>query len=380
MPALLINLKIELPEKFDCFKVTLSDLTGLFEECHIKIRGKYSKECVEYAKTKLGKDTYLYQELQQRDWIAATLEMLGKVRSRSVFIYFEDHKLIAGRERLEHILLDFDKYELDYLCYSFFKASQLDVKNLLPLGVVQRQLFDEFTLSTDNLNLIGKISPGYYTFSLVSLVSVNYLRGLLLAENKKFKIFARKVTSLLIVFFPYPRYRSAFKKINNSIASLGTKLCIYPPASPFNLEKIWFESALPKNGSWKFGIIKQELYANYDDDNGAYAESLIKKGLYPFDPNSVNAIDANCMNDVVRQLVLGSGEIFDCTYFSHNGRINCPPLVEISVTRGSIVVLYKAHSYSLSTGDVRAFYSNLGPVIHCVEPSEIKLKVFDEIL
>ncbi len=36
MPALLINIKIDLREKFDLFKVTLSDLSGLFEEKWIR--------------------------------------------------------------------------------------------------------------------------------------------------------------------------------------------------------------------------------------------------------------------------------------------------------------------------------------------------------
>ena len=35
MPALFINLKIDDQEKFDFLKVTIADLTGLFEECHV---------------------------------------------------------------------------------------------------------------------------------------------------------------------------------------------------------------------------------------------------------------------------------------------------------------------------------------------------------
>ena len=36
---------------------------------------------------------------------------------------------------------------------------------------------------------------------------------------------------------------------------------------------------------WKIGIVKFELFANFDDDNNAYGESLIKRGLYPFNSN-----------------------------------------------------------------------------------------------
>jgi len=379
MPALLINLKIDLREKFDLFKVTLSDLSGLFEECHIKIRGTYSQECVEYAQSQVGNGIHLYQELQESDWVAATLEILSQVESRSVFLYFEDHKLVASRQGLEQTLTDFDKYNLDYLCYSFFKASQLDVKNLLPLGVAQRELFHEFALTTQNLGLIGKISPGYYTVSLVSVFSVKYFREALSRENKRCKIFSRRITAIISLLFSYPRYRVVFKAINHIFSPFSARLCIYHPSSPFNIEKIWFESILFA-GVWKFGILKHELFANHDDDNGVYEESLIKRGLYPFDAYSFNKDSAEGLNNVVRCITLGEDESFDCTYYNHNSRIRRAPLVEINVVRGSVTVLYQGASFPLSSGEAKLFYSNLGPVIHCIGFAELEIKVFDEIL
>lgn len=378
MPALLINLKIDVQEKFDFFKVTLADLSGLFEECHIKIRGTYSRECVEYANGQLGNGIHFYQELQESDWVAATLEMLSQVKSRSVFLYFEDHKLVASEQRLEQTLTEFDKCNLDYLCYSFFKASQLDINNLLPLGVTQRESFHEFTLNRKNLNLIGKLSPGYYTFSLVSLVSVNYFRELLLTENEKFKIFNRKIISLITRLFSYPRYREVLKKMNHTFSSVGARVCIYPPSSPFNLEKIWSEFAILNHDEWKYGILKQELFANYDDDNGAYGESLIKKGLYPFCAQPLGTDGAGHLHSVVSQIALKEGESFDCTYYSHKGRISRAPQVEINVVCGKIIVLYQGVSFPLSSGDAKLFYSNLNPVIQCVESSDVQIKVFDD--
>lgn len=379
MPALLINIKVDAQEKFEFFKVTLADLSGIFEECHVKIRGVYSQECVKYAQAQLGNGVHLYQELQERDWVAATLEMLNQVKSRSVFLYFEDHKLVVNQQRLEQVLVDFDKCNLDYLCYSFFKASQLDVKNLLPLGVTQRESFHEFALNNKNLNLIGKLSPGYYTFSLVSIVSINCFRELLLVENKNFKIFNGKITSLITRLFFYPLYREVLKKINHAFSFFGARLCIYPPSSPFNLEKIWFESTVSNRDGWKFGILKQELFANYDDDNGAYGESLIKKGLYPFDAQPPGTDSAERLNSVVNQIALKEGESFDCTYYSHKGRISRAPQVEINVVCGKVIVLYQGVAFPLSSGDVKLFYSNLNPVIQCVESSDVQIKVFDEV-
>jgi len=380
MPTLLCNIKIDSQEKYELFKLSLSDLLGLFSEYHIKIRGAYLQECVEYAGELLGGDIHLYQEIQGSDWVAATLEMLDHVKSRSVFLYFEDHMLTGGKKRLDKVLVDFDKYGMDYLCYSFFKASQLEVSNLLPLGVTQREMFHEFSLSAQSLNLIEKIRGphGYYTFSLISLISIKYLKEIISSENKLYKIYNRGVVSVITRLFPYPRYRKVFRAINNILSLFRTMICIYPPSSPFNLEKIWFESSLPIGADWKFAILKQELFANHDDDNGAYGESLIKRGLYPLDACS---LDTNCtegLNSVEREIFMDEGEIFDCTYYSHKGRISCVPCVEINVVDGNVIILYQDSSFPLFVGETRLFYSNLGPVIQCVKLSKLKIKIFDE--
>lgn len=379
MPALLINLKIDAQEKFEFFKVTLADLSGLFEECHIKIRGAYAQECVDYARDQLGKGIHLYQSLQEKDWVAATWDMLGQVGSRSVFLYFEDHRLVASRQQLQQTLAAFDQANLDYLCYSFFKASQLDVKNLLPLGALQNELLSEFDLSNSTLGLVGKISPDYYTFSLVSVVSVAYLKLILAADNRSIKLYSRMMVAVLTRLFPYPKYRRVIQKINAGLSWSNAILCIYEPSSPFNLEKAWYESILTDRG-WKFGILRQELIANFDDDNGAYEESLIKKGRYPFDAHKVDMSAVGKLGNVVRQIALKDGERFDCTYYSHNGRIRHAPIVQINVIRGSIAVHYQDDSFPLSSGESKLFYSNMSPVIHCIELANLELRVFDEIL
>lgn len=379
MPALLMNLKIDVLEKSEFFKVTLTDVSDLFDECHVKIRGKYSQECIKFAQGKLGRRINLYQDIQECDWVTATLEMLNQVKSRSVFLYFEDHKLVANRQRLEQTLAEFDQSNLDYLCYSFFRASQLDVSNLLPLNVVHKEFFSEFDLSDHKLNLLGKISPNYYTFSLVSVVSVDYFRDILSAENTKYKIFNKWLTSVISRLFAYPSNKKTLKKINLFLSFLYARLCIYPPSSPFNLEKVWFEFSPTSRKWWKFGVLKQELFANYDDDNGAYGESLIKKGLYPFEASSFSRDCFKNMNNVAHQITLKAGEMFDCTYYSHVGRIRNAPIVQIHVVLGGITVHYKDAVFSLSSGEEQLFYSNLRPVINCVDCAELRIKLFDEI-
>ena len=379
MPALFINLKIDDQEKFDFFKVTIADLTGLFEECHVKIRGIYSKKCVEYIQGQLGNEVNFYQELQESDWVAATLEMLGQVKSRSVFLYVEDHRLVASRLQLEKTLADFDRYNLDYLCYSFFKASQLDVKNLLPLGVTKRELFHEFDLTAQNIALIGKISPGYYTVSLTSLISVKYFREVLSIENKTFKIFNKPITSLISRLFPYPRHKAVFKIINHALSALSARLCLFPPSSPFNIENIWFESPSPIDGDWKFGVPKQELFANHDDDNGAYGESLIKRGLYPFTAEA-NIRPEDVSGAFIKKTIeLSQGQSFDLLYHSAVGRIRKPPIVFIRVESGRVLLKLAGSESLMVPGDLRSVYSNKGAVLVADEAAILELKIFDEL-
>ena len=379
MPALFINLKIDDQEKFDLFKVTIADLTGLFEECHVKIRGIYSKKCVEYIQDQLGNEVNFYQELQESDWVAATLEMLGQVKSRSVFLYVEDHRLVASRLQLEKTLADFDRYNLDYLCYSFFKASQLDVKNLLPLGVTKRELFHEFDLTAQNIALIGKISPGYYTFSLISLISVKYFREVLSIENKTFKIFNKPIASLISRLFPHPRQKAVFKIINHALSALSARLCLFPPSSPFNIENIWFESPSPIDGDWKFGVPKQELFANHDDDNGAYGESLIKRGLYPFTAEA-NIRPEDVSGAFIKKTIeLSQGQCFDLLYHSAVGRIRKPPIVFIRVESGRVLLKLAGSESLMVPGDLRSVYSNKGAVLVADEAAILELQIFDEL-
>jgi hypothetical protein len=376
VPALLINIRIDSKEKFEFFKVTLSDVAGLFEECHIKMRGRYAAECVQFARDLLRDTVRSYEDLQEKDWVAATLDMLRHVRCRSLFLYFEDHKLVASRERLAQTLACFDREKLDYLCYSFFKACKLDVRNILPLGPVQHDVLSEFEFTRQSAGLIGRISPNHYTFSLVSIASVEYFKAILQSENWSRKIYSRVFNGILARIVPLGR-RRVLQKMNRVLGRFGATLCLYDPSSPFNLEKVWYEP-LPRGRAWKYAVPSQELYANYDDDNGVYAESLIKRGLYPFKANEFRGDIANGEAGVVRRLRLGGGQRYDCTYYSRHPRIRQAPVIGMNLVSGSAAVIYQGETVSLATGETKHFYSNLGPVIQCREAAEVELRVYDQ--
>lgn len=378
MPALVINIKIDTQEKLRFFEVTLADIAGAFDECHIKIRGRYAGDCLTFASTLFGSSLMKYQHSTELDWVMATMEMVGRVNSRSLMLYFEDHKLVAPLQTLQQTLQRFDELELDYLCYSFFRASRLDAVNLLPLDVRHHDLVSAFELSRRNIELLGRISPSYYRFSLLSVVSKRYMTAILNEENRRRKYCSRAFNAILARVVPLQR-RRVLQRINAALAPFDAVVCLYDPSSPFNLERMWYERT-PKGCDWKYGVPTEELFANYDDDNGAYGESLIKRGEYPFPDTVADSREVEALKPVTIRMKLNAGESFDCTYHAHVERIRHVPVIRLLVMRGEVNVTYRSAGDQLCAGESGYFYANLGPLIHATKDAEIAIEVYDELL
>lgn len=380
MTALFINLKIDEKEKFDFFKVTLLDIERLFNECHIKIRGNFADDCILFSKKLLSGRAKFYQQLQEKDWVAATLEMIESVKSSSIFIYIEDHKLISSSNDLKMVLNEFDKFKLDYLCYTFFSSSHLNKNNLLPLKPKHGPIFSEFFLDKKNIKVLKNISPLYCTFSFASICSKEYFEKLIHDENKKIKIYIRKLSSLLTIIFPYPKYKIIVNFLNFFLSFLNSRLCIYPINSPFNIEKLNIEmnrfEIKSHKKNWKIGVLNKELFANFDDDNNAYGESLIKRGLYPFDSEKV--VNIKMQSNISYNLKLSKGDFYDCTYYSQIHRIRNSPRIFIKVLAGKLKVNYVNKDIILEKDEAQGFYSNLSPIINCIKDAEIQLSIYDE--
>ena len=375
--VLLSNIRIDDPEKLALFSVTVCDAATVFEEAHFKIRGCLSEKSITVLREAGFKRLFLYQQIQEGDWVAATHEMLASVQARSVFLYWEDHKLVAPLEVFASVVREFEALELDYLCYSFFRAEQLSRKNILPLYSSETENIVRIELDSTSLKLLGKISPRHYTFSLISLASANYLRSVLREENKWVKLYSRPFVSFVSRLFPYPGYRQIFHHCNLLIKSLSARLCAYEPSSPFNLEKMWWETP-PFKARLRVGICKSELFANFDDDNGADGESLIKRGLYPFLAEPTNFKD-DVLPSVWKTVELVQGQRFDLTYHSAVGRIRNPPIILASVKAGRITFRSTSGETVMVAGNRRTVYSNKWSEILAHETAVIELRVFDEV-
>lgn len=374
---LLANIRIDDVEKLELFKATIRDLRPVFPEVHFKIRGSLAALALQHLKDLKFPSLFLYQDLPVSDWASTTGKMLEDIKARSVFLYFEDHKLLASVDVLQSVLEDFEKLKLDYLCYSFFRASRLSPSNILPFDSVDTTNIVGIEITSRSLALLGRISPSYCTSSLLSIFSVRYLYSLLAQEKRRTKLYSKKFTSLLTRLFPHPGYRQVFHRLNTIFRYINVGVYIHHPSSPFNIEKLWWEFA-PFADKFALGLTRRELFANYDDENGADGESLIKRGLYPFsDPPDIQS-DYPRKKSVERSVNLNSGQSLDLRYYSAVGRIRTAPVVVITVKTGRIALKRSHSELFLTAGDSKALYSNSGGELVALEPAVIDLRIFDE--
>ena len=376
--SLLINSFINNELKFNHFKVTFSEISEKFDQVHIKIRGRYKDECIAFAKTNCKEKIFTYQDLKDDDWLNTTYLIVSKIESKNIFLYNEDHKLYCSSNTFTKVIFDIEKHDIDYMCYSFFKASKLSKHNILPLKPFQGELINYFIINKDNLNLIGRISPNYFHISLISIFSKKYIIEILKKQNFGYKIYIPVLSKLISRLFS-KRRRFFYKYINLILNKINTNLYLYPINTPFNFEKMWFENINFKK-SFRYAIPNKELFINFDDDNGMYLESLIKRGLYPFDDKFfLNHLEKRKDLLAKFKLNLKNGEKYDCTFFSSISRINICPVLVIKIIYGEIDIKTKNDNLVLRDKDYIYLYSNLSPVIEAKKNSELEISIFDEI-
>ncbi len=377
--ALLINTFINDELKFNHFKITFSEIFRVFQSIHIKVRGTFKDRCIDYVLLNVNSNVFTYQDIDNSDWIASTLLMVENIKNKNIFLYNEDHKLNCGIDKFIKILDHFNEKNIDYMSYSFFKASKLNAFNILPLKPTQEKLINHFDIDKNKLKIIGKISPKYYYVSLIALFSSKYIYHILNNENYRYKLYIKPLSSIISRIFNYRR-RNIYSYINYLLNKFNINLCLYPINTPFNFEKIWFENKYLKS-KWRYGIPNYELFINYDDDNGMYGESLIKRGLYPFNSNYFIR-KLKDRRDLLSEFILDlhQNQVYDCTYFSTIARINLCPVLVIHVLSGKIDLTSLNDKLILKENNKIFLYSNMYPKLTAITDCQISISIFDEVI
>lgn len=378
MTALLINVRIDSEEKYSFFQKTFSDIYDLFDEVHVKIRGSFSMPCQDFIENLKVVNLKMYQHLKGDDWFSDTSSMVFCIESDVIFNYVEDHILLNSKDKLSALLKEFSTQKVDFMPYSFYRASKLSENNLLPLIPCTFNFFHVIDLDNKGIQILGKISPNYFIISLLGIFSKKYLEAGFATRNFKLKIYSRYLTSVIKRFFPV-RHQLFLKKINSVLRIFNARIFLTSYSSPHDLERRWDD--IGKDQRLRLAIPKEEYFANYDDDNGAPGESLIKRALYPFSifPDNFDK-STEGLKPLSFNKKMDAGSIWVCHYFPEIPRIEYAPTILLKVLSGSIKIAAQKDFLIRNASETIAFYSNYPVSVIATRESEFTVFIYDSVL
>ena len=378
--VLLGNIRINSKEELIQLKKSITDLSFSFKEYHLKVRGNLKTEALEFLKSLNLKNSNFYQNLSETDWVLATYEMVQHIDDQSLFIYVNDHFLVSSKDHLDDVIKEFDKNKIDYLRYSFFGGYSLNNENILPFNPSRYSQISKIEIDFHSHDLLNKLSPNYFSFALVSMVSKKLFVKLLKNENMKIKLYSNFFSRIMEFFFGIFTIKKFYFYINYFIKKINIIFTFFDPSSPFNLEKITLESK-ELFSPYRIGILNKELFANFDDDNTVYKSSLIKRGIYPFkELNPSEKLKDYNFKPIIYSKTLISDEEFLLQYSPLKGRIVDIPIIKIEVISGEIEICNKDKQLELGKGGDFIAFSNLYHNVICKEDCKIQLKIFDPSL
>lgn len=298
-----------------------------------------------------------FKNLHENDWARSTSKMLEKSRYDYLYIFLEDHFLLKSISHFKSVIRDMIRSGIEYFSYSFFNIG-LSINNSEILNPDYSKHFYSFKFGENIIARLRKTNKDFYPFSLACVCTKQYFKNLLNIENK----ILIKVPFLLQVvmeniLFMYPRNRQFWATINRAISPLKIKFVIYTPASPFNLERSLFDiekELLPI----RVGGLKEELFANWDDDNKLSNSSLIKRGLYP-KKFVVENVKRYSNFSVTKTHSMKKGSTEQKQYYPNIYRILSVPKKRIVVVEGIMRLCARKESYVLKENEGIVIYSNI---------------------
>ena len=349
MITAICNIYINSKEKEDIFKETFPQVYKISNNWLIYIRGSRSQEIITFIKSfKTSKQNCIFfKNLYDNDWAKSTMEMLKKSKYKYVYTFLEDHFLQKPIRHFQNVIQDTINNNVDYFPYSFFNIG-LSINSIEHTYPNETNYFQTIKLTSKNLHILQKTNKSFYPYSLASICSKKYFTQLLNIENKlKIKVPFTIQALMENIYFFYPKNRKLWFNINQILKYTGLRFVIYSPATPFNLEKSLFDcekELLPI----KVGVLKEELFANWDDDNKLNNTSLIKRGLYP---NKLKvAITKKPKLIGIYSQILKDGESKIYQFCPDVQRTSQVPLKYIQIKEGSVNVSSKKELYTLKKG------------------------------
>ncbi|MBA4317330.1 MAG: hypothetical protein C0412_02915 [Flavobacterium sp.] len=357
MVSAICNIYINSQEKFELFKETFPLVYSISDNWLVYIRGKFRKNVIAFIKSQKNakQNCVFFNNLFKDDWAKSTRQMLEKSRYDTIYVFLEDHFLLKPISHFKSVIYDMVRSEIEFFPYSFFNIG-ISTNSSEGLNPDYSKHFYSFSFGWPNIARLKKTNKDFYPFSLASVCTKNYFKRLLDIEDK----ILIKVPFLLQVvmeniLFMYPRNRQFWADINRVFSPLKLRFVLYTPASPFNLERSLFDiekDLLPI----KVGGLKEELFANWDDDNKLSNSSLVKRGLYP---KSLVAHNVKFKPTSTKSITLQKGKSTFHQYCPIVQRTLKIPLKYIHISDGILEISTKNERYVLRKGKYIWVHANI---------------------
>lgn len=377
MVTALCNVYINSDLKLRLFKETFPSVYRVSDNWLIYFRGKYKKEAELFVK-QLDTSNYviIFEKLNDRSWGLSVNEMLKYSKYNYIYIYIEDHFLVESLVFFKEVIKNAINNNIDYFSYSFFNAD-IDYNTLELSYPDYSKHFAFFDLTEKNKEYFKQHNKYFFPFSLVSVVSKEYFLKLLKEEffqNKMIPLFVQKIMWRL--YLGYPRYRILLCKINKLLNVINLRLTLFTPASPLNMERSIYEiggNALPL----KIGIVNKEIFANYDDDNGAKNVSILKRGKYP-KKLKFEGVTKPIAENKLKQYKISAGEIVYRQFYLKSSRQSSIYLKYIYMNEGRIRIQSSSEKYVVNKNEFIYIYANIPHTIEGLEDSIFSVKIIPD--
>jgi len=361
------NIFIDSQEKLELFKETFPRVYTVSDNWLVNIRGKNRTQATDFIVASFpnhDSNCIFYSDLDEQNWASATTAMLLDSRYEYIYVYLEDHFLLKPVSHFQTVIQDMKKCQIEYFQYSFFNIG-LSLQNSEALYPEYSKYFFYFKAEPEIFDFLKQNNQSFYPFSLAGICTKVYFEKLLSIERKLLIRIPSLVQILMEnIIFLYPRNRNFWFVVNKYASRLGIRFVIYPKETPFNLEKSLFDcdpSLLPLT----VGGLKEELFANWDDDNKLSNSSLIKRGLYPSKLKHQNQHDEQPKGG--KYYTLRNGESTRHQYTQDVARTEYIAPKYILVKKGVLEIDADGETYELGEGQSIWLYSNVPHTLMAVQ-------------
>ena len=253
------NFKIDSEERLQRMKDSFESFKDAeINQWVINARGHYKDDAIQYLKDRLGEKLIsLYLESKE-GWFSDSRKMIGVIKYDYIFFWIEDHICMCGTEKLDAIVSEMKRSDVEYLGYSWFGMG----RSLNQFKGINGTDGNEIT----SYNYSKKINKIRQNNSLNEIGEKSY------------------IISACGIFS-----RALFIKI---LMQKRPFLPRWPRETPFDFEKRWDDTYIL---SICYGVSKYEIFASIDDDNLYKGSSLFSRGLYP---KRVNRLDMISIREI----------------------------------------------------------------------------------